>query len=46
MFCLPKMQQIASEAVEVIFVPKTIARQLTLAIALETGVVCIISNES
>lgn len=41
MLCLPKMQQIASEAVEIIFFPKTIARQLALAIALETGVVTI-----
>jgi len=37
--CLPKLQEISSEIVEILFAPKTIARQLTLAIALETGVV-------
>jgi hypothetical protein len=39
MICLPKLQEIAVEAIDTIFVPKTIARQLTLAIALETGLV-------
>lgn len=45
MICVPKMQHIASEAIEIMLAPKTIARQLTLAIALETGVVCINSYQ-
>ncbi len=39
MQCLPDMQRVASEAIETVFVPKIIARQLALAIALETGAV-------
>lgn len=39
MLYLPDMQRVASEAIEVVFVPKIIARQLALAIALETGAV-------
>lgn len=35
----PQMKEIASEAIETLFAPRMIARQLTLAIALETGVV-------
>ena len=33
------MQQVASEVIDTVFVPRIIAKQLALAIALETGVV-------
>ena len=36
---LPEMRRIASDAVEVVFMPKAIARQVALAIVLETGAV-------
>ena len=36
---LPEMRRIASEAIEVVFMPKAIAKQVALAIILETGAV-------
>jgi hypothetical protein len=39
MIALPDIKHVASEVIETIFVPKIIARQLALAIALETGAV-------
>lgn len=38
---LPEMRRIASEAIEVVFMPKAIAKQVALAIILETGAVTI-----
>eukprot|EP00540_Astrosyne_radiata_P006631 CAMPEP_0116851396 /NCGR_PEP_ID=MMETSP0418-20121206/16700_1 /TAXON_ID=1158023 /ORGANISM="Astrosyne radiata, Strain 13vi08-1A" /LENGTH=882 /DNA_ID=CAMNT_0004483415 /DNA_START=64 /DNA_END=2713 /DNA_ORIENTATION=- len=36
---LPAMEQIASEVIDLVFVPKAVAKQLALAAALQTGVV-------
>ena len=36
----PEMKSFAKEMVEVVFLPKAMARQLVLAVALETGMVC------
>lgn len=36
---LPAMKELTMELVEVVFVPKMIAKQLALAVALQTGMV-------
>ncbi len=36
---MPTVRQVVFEIIETVFVPKIIARQLAIAIALETGVV-------
>ena len=38
---MPSVQKIAGQVVELLFVPKAMARQLVLAIALEAGVVTV-----
>jgi len=38
---LPAMKQISAEVLEIVFVPKTIAKQLVLVVALQTGAVTI-----
>lgn len=39
MFCIPSVQSLVDEAMDVIFAPKVVVRKLALAIALEAGMV-------
>ena len=39
---LPTVREVAFEIIETVFVPKIIARQLAIAIILETGVVSVL----
>ena len=38
-FCIPSVQSLVDEAMDVIFAPKVVVRKLALAIALEVGMV-------
>ena len=44
MMHVPEMKRIVAEAIKVVFMPKAIAKQVALAIVLETGAVSLPQN--